>query len=63
MGTSESEGKGMSINENTENKDVDMIEEKNRILDVSENIQEFNEAIHDMLLGNFFGEDIDGSID
>jgi hypothetical protein len=63
MGTSESEGKGMSINENTENKDVDMIEEKNRILDESENIQEFNEAMHDMLLRNFFGEEMDGSID
>jgi hypothetical protein len=50
-------------NENTENKDVDMIEEKNRILDESENIQEFNEAMHDMLLRNFFGEEIDGSID
>jgi hypothetical protein len=53
----------MSINENTETKDVDMIEEKNRILDESENIQEFNEAMHDMLLRNFFGEEIDGSID
>jgi hypothetical protein len=53
----------MSINENTENKDVDMIEEKNRILDELENIQEFNEAMHDMLLRNFFGEEIDGSID
>jgi hypothetical protein len=60
MGTSESEGKGMSINENTETKDVDMIEEKNRILDESESLQEFNEAIHDMLLRNFFGEEIDG---
>ena len=56
-------GGKMSINENTENKDVDMIEEKNRILDESENIQEFNEAMHDMLLRNFFGEEIDGSID
>jgi hypothetical protein len=51
----------MSINENTENKDVDMIEEKNRILDESENIQEFNEAMHDMLLRNFFGEKIGGT--
>lgn len=50
----------MSINENTKNKDVDIIEEKNRILYVSENIQEFNEAMHDMLLRNFFGEEIDG---
>ena len=47
-------------NENTENKNVDLIEEKNRILYVSENIQEFNEAMHDMLLRNFFGEEIDG---
>jgi hypothetical protein len=50
----------MSINENTKNKDVDIIEEKNRILYVSENIQEFNEAMHDMLLRNFFGEEMDG---
>lgn len=50
-------------NEKTENKDVDIIEEKNKILYVSENIQEFNEAMHDMLLRNFFGEEIDGSID
>lgn len=50
-------------NENTENKNVDLIEEKNRILYVSENIQEFNEAMRDMLLRNFFGEEIDGSID
>jgi hypothetical protein len=45
----------MSINENTENKDVDLIEEKNRILDESENIQEFNEAMYDMLRRYFFG--------
>lgn len=50
----------MSANENTENKDVNIIEEKNRILYVSENIQEFNEAMHDMLLRNFFGDEIDG---
>lgn len=55
-----SEGKWMSINENTENKDVNMIEEKNRILDESENIQEFNEAMYDMLLRSFFGKEING---
>lgn len=50
----------MSINENTKNKDFDIIEEKNRILYVSKNIQEFNEAMHDMLLKNFFGDEING---
>lgn len=55
-----SEGKWMSINKNTENKDVNMIEEKNRILDESENIQEFNEAMYDMLLRSFFGKETNG---
>jgi hypothetical protein len=44
-------------NENTENKDVDPIEEKNRILVESENTQEFNEAMHDMLMRHFFGKE------
>lgn len=48
----------MSINENAENKDVDLIEEKNRILDESENIREFNEAMHDMLRRYFFGGEV-----